>query len=400
MTRDPQPYLNAWPEARRDTKRLTWRVRYRKRDGSVGSWGSFERKRDAVEAAAKVERQINGLEPSERLSGPLWDDACEEYFTSLTNISESHANETAAVLNGFSEFAAATRPADVKAVTIVKYLDQLRDQRRVVRYRNPCPECNYQPRWRDRDKSYSPCPECGWFQPASVWVQRKHWSTLRALFNYFLRAGYIQRTPMLNVREPDTPEPLVITPDDRDLIRLLEAVADYPDVKDRQGWHLLILAGYTLSLRRNQLLDLNVADVKLESGDELGLLLYRKSKQRKLVEGLKGLPHFLSNRFAARIADLPAGTEKLFSFKPDFVTDFFPKLARHVGFSGTFHSLRSGAGTQVAEARAEAAGADYLDHSDPRIFRRHYANAARLARAVAKQIAEPEGLPPLPSRDE
>lgn len=230
--------------------------------------------------------------------------------------------------------------------------------------------------------------------PLSPATLAKDYRTLAAFFSWCVRRGHLAVNPAQRVQRPHVPPRIRRAPEDAEWLALLEQIhAGTAALDDPQGWHLLILLAVVTGLRQAALLAIQLRDVDFGGADQQQTaLLHAVSKGQ--VESYHGLPPVVTDRLAARIAELPPGTERLFRWRR-FGRKAWVRLCRAAGFRHSFHALRRASATRLAEARALSAAAGQLGHADPQVTRAHYLDIIRVQRAAALALTLPD-LPPLP----
>jgi integrase len=224
----------------------------------------------------------------------------------------------------------------------------------------------------------------------------KEYAILHSMCEWGRRRGHLPDNPLATVRKPRRSGRTRPPPTDAELVQLLRAIDRTAGLVDKQGWYILLLlaavTGYdiqTTVLTR----EIRHVDLGDEDTGHVGLLYGGRDKTD--VSSVRGLPPAVTAMLARRIADLPDGSTRLFTWD-HFQRKQWIKLAAAAHFKHRPKDLRAAFGTRAAVEKALAEGGRALDHSGSRVFARHYADLRRVELACAQVTRLPE-LPPLPA---
>ena len=301
----------------------------------------------------KLLDELNGLAstPTET----AWADAIDEYVQHCSNLTRMHQQQIDAVLCAYRDIARPRTLADCTPSSCEEYMASL-------------------------DHLASD-------------TQRSRFAKLAAYFNFCVRRGWLDRSPLVSVTKPKRVHRIKQAPTADEWVRLLKATSSVI-TPDRQGWYVLVLLAVVTGLRQSALLSIRLQDITLGDSDTDGVGLLKSFTPKTKKEKLHGLPAIVCDKLAVRISSLPDGADRLFGWGR-WQRKAWDRLKKVAGVTFSFHSLRASSGQAAALARLRAAGAAHLDHYSSDVFQTHYESAAQTARAVAANLLLPD-LPAMP----
>lgn len=378
MINAPRPWIHVSVGRRHDRKRSPWYICWP--DSSARSGRAFLSypTRPIAERARKLkEDELNSwVKPP---AAHTWNELVDEYCATLPGT--IGAKHTADVDRTLADFAALCAPDSTRGLTPA-LCDRYFAQRRQGLPRRTQP-------LKSGDTRTLP------LRVPSEASLSKEFAHLHALFQFGCDRDYLAKNPLIGVRKPKSPGRTRPPPAEPEWVALLRHTADVPGLTDRQGWYILILLAAVTGYDQQVLLARTIKDVKLGDAETQHVGLLKAGRAKTAKHSARGLPPAVAQLLATRIAALPDGATRLFTWR-HFQTKQWNRLRRAAGFGHRFRDLRAAAGTRQAVAHALADGARALDHSSAAVFRRHYAGVDPIELAAALRTPLPE-LPPLPA---
>jgi len=339
-------------DGRRPGKRGYW-VRWTD-DHGKNRFRCFDTKRLAEQGRRAIEYHVNRWFFIDSDDTP-WQAALEAYQETIADRTHGHKRRIAGVLRNFDEYARPETIRDFTTDTIQVYLNSRIEQ--------------VAPHTRATEYRY-----------------------LHAFGAFLEKRGLVGRNPVFGVTRPKVPRRMPRVPSIDDWLRLLNTIPETA-LDDRQGWHLLLVLAVVTGVRQTPLRTLT-RDRFEPPSDTTDGVSFVTCISKGDVESVHGLPVPVTERMVTRLACIPKHQTKVFIWKR-WPRTAWDRLCEHAGFPFPFHGLRACAGTLRAYQTALASGAAALNHSAPRVFASHYADAKRIQLGVAKSLELPE-LPPMP----